>query len=75
MLTEEKLPVQLKEIDCEKGCAKAVYRTVIKRDGVVIHTEYEYQEVKIEELDKLTAPIIVATNKAIELKKERLIIH
>ena len=48
MITEEKLPLQIKSIDCGTGCVEAVYRTVIKRDGVVIHTINDHQYVKVE---------------------------
>lgn len=50
MLTEEKLPVYLSDINCANGCARAVYQTNILRDGVVIHSEYEYKDVNISDM-------------------------
>ena len=48
MITKEKLPLLIKSIDCATGCVEAVYRTVIKRDDVVIHTINDHQYVKVE---------------------------
>jgi hypothetical protein len=72
MLTEEKLPMQLKEINCDTGCAKAVYRTAIKRDGVIIHTEYKYEDVMIKNFQNEVDQIISAADAAV---KEKIIME
>jgi hypothetical protein len=70
MLTEETLPVELTELNCASGCAKAVYKTLIKRDGVVIHTEYRYEDVPVSGMQDEVDQVIAAADKAIKARKE-----
>lgn len=70
MIIEEQLPDIISQIDYEKGCAQVTRRTVIKRDGEVIHTTYKYQDIEIESLATLTAPLLKAVDDAAKIKTE-----
>ena len=74
MLTEEKLPLHIKNIDCGTGCVEAIYRTVIKRDGVVIHTINDHQYVKVENAEAGLVEIEKAVLLAIEERDEALVL-
>ena len=68
MLTEEELPVILQEVNSETGCAKAVYRTAIKRDGVLVHIEYRYEDIMCDSMKNELAQIIESAGKAVKAK-------
>jgi len=74
MITEEKLPLLIKSIDCDTGCVEAVYRTVIKRDGVVIHTINDHQYVKVENAEAGLVEIERAVLLAIDKRDEALVL-
>jgi len=66
MITEEKLPLLIKNVDCGTGCVEAIYRTVLKRDGVVIHTINDHKYVKVENAEAGLVEIEKAVLIAIE---------
>jgi len=70
MITEEKLPLLIKNIDCGTGCVEVIYRTVIKRDGEVIHTINDHQYVKVENAAAGLVEIEKAVLIAIENRDE-----
>jgi|GEM_PF-3410231 len=74
MITEEKLPLLIKSIDCATGCVEAVYRTVIKRDDVVIHTINDHQHVKVENAEAGLVEIEKAVLLAIDKRDETLVL-